>query len=454
MFDGMMAPKMTTDEVYTVSTLNFAIRDQLEGRFFYCLVEGEVSNAAFPQSGHIYFNLKDDGAVIKAVIWRSQAMLYRALIASGQKVRITGKITVYAPRGEYQLIVSRVEEAGKGDLHLEFEALKKKLQKEGLFDPAFKKLIPKHPQKIGIITSKTAAALQDVLNVFSEHRPDIPLVLYETRVQGENAGNEIAFAIERANKEAKCDLLLLVRGGGSIEDLWAFNEEIVARAIFSSQIPIITGVGHETDTTIADFVADLRAPTPSIAAKYSSLSRDELFQFLNEFEERIIYLMQMKYERYQRHFIGLSHRLQIKEPKLQVQAFKGELRSLRAQLRETLKLKLTRYDFQVKRLESRLDQKILTGRLERGQKLLLELNHRLEIAMRNLQKKREQSLVMQVEKLHLLSPLNTLLRGYAVVSNDDGAIVKSITDVGINDTLQVKVADGTISVKVTDAQLL
>src|SRR5699024_112479 len=198
MFDGIIRERHQVSQVYSVSTLNLAIRDQLEGQFFYCLVEGEVSNAAFHQSGHIYFNLKDDGAVIKAVIWRSQAILYRGLIASGQKVRVTGKITVYAPRGEYQLIVSRVEEAGKGDLHLQFEALKQQLAREGLFNTEFKKEIPRNPKRIGIVTSKTAAALRDVLNVLSEHRPDIPLILYETKVQGENAGNEIAAAIARA----------------------------------------------------------------------------------------------------------------------------------------------------------------------------------------------------------------------------------------------------------------
>lgn len=451
----MMTPKAPDSrEVYTVSTLNFAIRDQLEGQFFYCLVEGEVSNAAFPQSGHIYFNLKDDGAVIKAVIWRSQAMMYRALIASGQKVRITGKITVYAPRGEYQLIVSRVEEAGKGDLHLEFEALKKKLAAEGLFDPAFKKLIPQHPQKIGIITSQTAAALQDVLNIFKAHRPDIELLLYETRVQGENAGKEIAAAIERANQDADCNLLLLIRGGGSIEDLWAFNEEIVARAIFASHIPMITGVGHETDTTIADFVADLRAPTPSIAAKYSSQSKDELYQLLNEFEEKMHTLMRMKQERYTQRFTALMHRLQVKEPKLQLREFQAQLKALKAQLRETLTLKLTHYDFRVKALQARLTQKRLLIPLAREQKRLSELSDRLILAMDNKQKNRAQYFAMQVEKLHLLSPLNTLLRGYSVVSNHDGDIVNSITDVSADETLKVQVADGAIFVKVTDAQLL
>lgn len=451
---GSVTQDPNAQSVYSVTSLNLAIKDQLEGSFFYCLVEGEVSNAAFPQSGHIYFNLKDDGAVIKAVIWRSQAMMYRALIGSGQKVRVSGKITVYAPRGEYQLIVSRVEEAGKGDLYLEFEALKKRLEADGLFDGALKKPIPKHPQKIGIITSNTAAALQDVLNVFTTHRPDIPLILYETKVQGAQAGEEIAAAIVKANQEAQVDLLLLVRGGGSIEDLWAFNEEIVARAIFESQIPIITGVGHETDTTIADFVADLRAPTPSMAAKYSSQSRDELYQLLSEFEERLLNLMRIKYEGTQRKLTALLHRLQVKEPKLQMQTFQSELKALQGRLRETLTLKITHTTFQIKSFQVSLDIRLLQAKIEKRQEQLLQLQQRLESSMLYKQKKWEQLVLQQIERLHLLSPLHTLLRGYSMTSNDAGAVIKSISQVSVNDELKVQVADGAIAVKVTDITLL
>ncbi len=448
MFDGTMRQRNQESQVYTVSTLNFAIRDQLEGQFFYCLVDGEVSNAAFPQSGHIYFNLKDDNAVIKAVIWRSQAMLYRGLIASGQKVRVTGKITVYAPRGEYQLIVSRVEEAGKGDLHLQFEALKQQLAREGLFNTEFKQEISRNPQKIGIITSKTAAALQDVFNVFRAHRPDIPLTLYETKVQGENAGNEIAAAIARANRDAECDLLLLVRGGGSIEDLWAFNEEVVARAIFASSIPIITGVGHETDTTIADFVADLRAPTPSIAAKNSSQSRDELFQLLNEFEGRLCYLVEKKQRAAQQNMTILLHRLRAKEPKLQMTQFQAALNSLQGQLGEVMARHMVKKKYVLQALESRLDVRYLARAFKARQTLLQALSQRLEAAVLSQQKRREQLFIGQVDKLHVLSPLTTLLRGYSMATNDAGEVIKSVTQVEPYQVLKLQVSDGAIDIEV------
>lgn len=439
-------------EVYSVSSLNFAIRDLLEGQFFYCLVDGEVSNAAFPASGHIYFNLKDEGAVIKAVIWRSQAVMFRALIANGQKVRVTGKISVYAPRGEYQLIINRVEEAGKGDLYLQFEALKKKLAQEGLFNNEHKKLIPKHPKQIGIVTSSTAAALQDVLNVFAGHRPDIPLKLYATKVQGEDAANEITSAIAKANAENSCDLLLVIRGGGSIEDLWAFNEEIVARAIYASHIPIITGVGHETDTTIADYVADLRAPTPSMAAKYSSLSRDELFQYLGEFEERMMNIMYRRIERVKTQYMALVHRLQLREPRLQLQHFQQIQAGLKDRLQALVSARVVNVKFEVEKLEHRLARISLEKTFNHRLEVLDQLSKRLSTAMQQKQKDLTEQFVANVEKLTLLSPLNILLRGYSMTTMESGAVVKSITQVNKGDALSVKVADGTLAVEVIDVK--
>ncbi|MHC5225921.1 exodeoxyribonuclease VII large subunit [Ignatzschineria sp. LJL83] len=453
MMDDSRYTQQSQRAIYTVSTLNLAIRDQLEGQFFHCLVEGEISNAAFPQSGHIYFNLKDENSVMKAVIWRSQALMYRALIMSGQKVRVTGKITVYAPRGEYQLIVSKVEEAGKGDLYVQFEALKKMLQQEGLFNAEFKQEIPKHPTKIGIVTSKSAAALQDVLNVLQSHRPDIPVILYETLVQGENAGEDIVRAIKRANREEQCDLLLLVRGGGSIEDLWAFNEEVVARAIFASRIPIISGVGHETDTTIADYVADLRAPTPSMAAKYSSQSRDELLQYLQEIEIKLMTAIGRRLQNAEQKLVVLQNRLLLKEPKLQLVKSHNQLVLLKERLREVLKVKLIRYQTIANDLAKRLDSRYLTQSIQEKEQVLIQLGHRLEQAMLLKQKSRENQFIATLEKLHLLSPLNVLLRGYSVVTDQKGSVVKSITQVNPGDTLDLQVADGNILVKVEKTAL-
>ena len=433
--------------VYSVTALNFAIRDLLEGAFFYCQVEGEISNAAYPGSGHIYFNLKDEGGMLKSVIWRSQAERYRELIRNGQKVKLTGKISVYTPRGEYQLIVSRVEEAGIGDLYLQFLALKKRLLEEGLFDERHKQVIPKHPRKIGIITSQSAAALQDVLQVFSSHRPDIPLKLYATNVQGKGAEYDIAQAIEQANREGTCDLLLLIRGGGSIEDLWCFNEEIVARAIFSSQIPIITGVGHETDITIADFVADLRAPTPSMAAKYSSQSRDELYQYLSEAESRLIKVMKDKLRNLERQIDHLSYRLYLKDPQACLSQNRKELHRLKTELERAINHQLERFQARYSVIDDRLKRIPLTDLVKRHQDQLQEITNEMGRAVMQKYQSREQAFVATVEKLTLLSPLNTLLRGYSMTTKE-GQLIKSITEVEIQDQLKIEVVDGAIDVVV------
>ncbi|PWD83697.1 exodeoxyribonuclease VII large subunit [Ignatzschineria cameli] len=436
-----------SDAVYSVTALNFAIRDLLEGAFFYCQVEGEVSNAAYPGSGHIYFNLKDEGGMLKSVIWRSQAERYRSLITNGQKIKLTGKVSVYAPRGEYQLIVSRVEEAGVGDLYLQFLALKNRLAEEGLFDTHYKQIIPKHPRKIGIITSRSAAALQDVLQVFSSHRPDIPLKLYATNVQGRGAEHDIANAIERANRENICDLLLLIRGGGSIEDLWCFNEEVVARAIFASKIPIITGVGHETDITIADFVADLRAPTPSMAAKYSSQSRDELYQYLSEVESRLMKMMRDKLRTLEKEIDHLSYRLYLKDPKSRLSQNREQLIRLKAGLGRAIHYQLEQLQARYSVINDRLKRISLNDQIARHQDRLQMMSDRMERALRKKYQEREQAFVNTVEKLTLLSPLNTLLRGYSMTTKE-GQLVKSITDVKICDQLEIEVTDGTIDVAV------
>lgn len=433
--------------VYSVTALNFAIRDLLEGAFFYCQVEGEVSNAAYPGSGHIYFNLKDEGGMLKSVIWRSQAERYRGLVTNGQKVKLTGKVSVYAPRGEYQLIVSRVEEAGVGDLYLQFLALKKRLSEEGLFSDHYKKEIPKHPRKIGIITSQNAAALQDVLQVFSTHRPDIPLVLYRSNVQGKGAEYDIAQAIALANREKSCDVLLLIRGGGSIEDLWCFNEEVVARAIFESEIPIITGIGHETDITIADFVADLRAPTPSMAAKYSSQSRDELYQYLSEIESRMTKIIEGRWRNLERLIANLSHRLYLKDPQARLNQNKKELQRLKSSLTRAIAYQFERLDTRYSILNDRLKRISLTDRVANYQGQLQAVIDQMDRSIIQKYRQREQVFTGAVEKLTLLSPLNTLLRGYSMTTHR-GKIVKSITDVKINDRLTVEVADGDIEVTV------
>ena len=262
----------TPRKIYTVSQLNRETGQLLSRHFLSIRVEGEISNLSTPASGHVYFSLKDANAQVRCAMFKNQRRRGGFKPENGKQVIVTAEVSLYEPRGDYQLIVEHIEEAGDGALRRAFDALKLKLSAEGLFDAANKQSLPALPKAIGVITSPSGAAIRDILTVLQRRFPAIPVIIYPTAVQGTNAQHEIAGAIAIANKSWQCDVLILARGGGSLEDLWAFNEEKVARAIATSSIPIISGIGHETDFTIADFAADLRAPTPSAAAEHASNS--------------------------------------------------------------------------------------------------------------------------------------------------------------------------------------
>jgi exodeoxyribonuclease VII large subunit len=273
--------------VLKVSELTREIKDILEGKFYELWVEGEISNLRIPPSGHLYFTLKDDSSQIRAVLFRLQARALRFIPEDGLHVICCGRISVYEKRGEYQLILETMEPKGVGALQLAFLQLKDKLEKEGFFDPGRKKPIPMFPQTIGIVTSPTGAVIRDMLHIIERRFKNVRIVLYPVRVQGEGAGLEIAGGIDYFNALNEVDVIIVGRGGGSIEDLWAFNEEEVARAIYHSKIPIVSAVGHETDYTIADFVADLRAPTPSAAAELVVKDKREVKEILDQWEDRL-----------------------------------------------------------------------------------------------------------------------------------------------------------------------
>jgi exodeoxyribonuclease VII large subunit len=274
---------MANIKTFTVSELTRRIKSVLETSFSNLSVEGEISNFKRHSSGHLYFTLKDEGAQVSAVMWRGRASNLFFTPQDGMKVVASGKITVYEPQGKYQIDVAQLQPRGIGELQLAFERLKQKLSDEGLFDAEHKKPLPEYPERIGIITSPTGAALQDILNIISRRFPAVEILLCPVKVQGEGAAKEIAEAIKDCNKLAKIDVMIIGRGGGSLEDLWAFNEEVVARAIYNSKIPIISAVGHEIDFTISDFVADLRAPTPSAAAELVVKHQSEIIEYLRNF---------------------------------------------------------------------------------------------------------------------------------------------------------------------------
>src|SRR3989338_389773 len=277
--------------IYSVSALNHAANTLLSEQLGLVWVTGEISNLSRPSSGHIYFSLKDDQAQVRCALFRFQHQQIDFQLEHGQAVVVQAQVGLYESRGDFQLIVSRIQLAGVGKLQAAFEKLKKELEKKGWFDEKYKKPLPTFPKQVGIITSATAAALQDILKVLKKRFAGLPIVIYPTLVQGDLAANQIAAAIQIANQRAECDVLLLARGGGSLEDLWPFNELVVATAIFDSKIPIITGIGHQTDFTIADFVADVRAPTPSAAAEIISQDRVELAQRVDQLETQLLRVM-------------------------------------------------------------------------------------------------------------------------------------------------------------------
>lgn len=439
----------------SVSELNQQIKFQIEESFFHCLVEGEISNVIRAQSGHIYFNLKDANSMIRCVAWRTNAMSFNDFIENGAKVEIQGKLSLYVPRGDYQLVINRLAPLGRGNLYLAFEQLREKLQKEGLFNPQHKKLIPQYPKKIGIVTSPNAAALQDVLKVLKDHRPDIPYEVYPTLVQGIDAAPQIAKAIEIANHEANCDVLLVVRGGGSIEDLWCFNDERVVRAIFASTIPVITGVGHEVDTTLSDFVADLRAPTPTAAAKLSSISQQEIMQTLDRYEYQLTQLMQsviaLQEKALKERMVKLSylHPLQKIKEKQTVLDTKSE------------RLQLLMRNIHQKHVVAfaSLEKRLQIGLLQRKQNQLTEQLSRSAIALNKTMHGQYQILEKNLQQkallLDSLSPLKVLARGYSVTQKDEEGDLKAIQSVeklNVGDQLVTKLSSGVIHSTITALQ--
>ena len=322
-------------DVFTVSRLNRTARTILEDSFPLLWVEGEISNLSRPSSGHWYFSLKDEAAQVRCAMFRNRNMYMNVSPQNGDQVLLRAQVSLYENRGDYQLIVEHLEDAGDGALRRAFELLKQRLAKEGLFDAARKRPLPALPRRIGVITSPHGAALRDILSVLRRRYPAIPVLIYPTAVQGASAAQEIAAAVRLASTRNECDVLIVARGGGALEDLWAFNEEVVARALHACTIPVVTGVGHETDFTIADFVADQRAPTPSVAAEMVSPNRAEWQRRLTQLDHRVVNFITTRLADGNRTLNWLTTRLQHPAQRLARQAQRVdelELRMQRAQL--------------------------------------------------------------------------------------------------------------------------
>lgn len=437
----------------TVSSLVREIKALLEGSFPVVLVEGEISNLARPGSGHLYFTLKDAGAQLRCAMFRNRASLLRFRPQDGAHVLVRARITVYEPRGDLQLVVEHMEEAGLGALQRAFEQLKQRLATEGLFEAARKRPLPALPHRIGIITSPSGAAVRDVLHVLERRFPLIPLRIYPTSVQGAGAADEIVAALRRANEDGACDVLLLVRGGGSLEDLWPFNEERVARAIAASRLPVISGVGHETDFTIADFVADARAPTPSAAASLAVPDALAVADQLRTLEARLLRRMQDGLDRRAQRLDSASRHLFALHPRQRLERMGERLKHLTERLHHSGRQTLHARQGKLATLELRLMRQHPAQRLQRTEARLEALHTAMLHCMTQTLSNHEAHLRQLAGHLHVLSPLATLHRGYAIIEDGEGRAVTRAAELAVGEAIRVRMQDGRLGCEVRSVEL-
>jgi len=429
--------------VISVSELNRSARELLEQGFPLTWVAGEISNFTRAASGHYYFSLKDAQAQVRCVMFRQKTLHLDWKPENGMQVEVRALVSLYEARGEFQLNVETMRRSGLGALYEAFEKLKAKLEAEGLFADARKKPLPPFPRAIGIITSPAAAALRDVVTTLSRRMPGIPVIIYPTPVQGEGAAEKISEAIHTAGRRAECDVLILCRGGGSIEDLWAFNEEIVARAISACPIPIVTGVGHETDFTIADFVADQRAPTPTAAAELASPNRVQLLVSLALINNRLNRVITRALEARMQQLDYLSRRLQ--HPAARLQDQRVHLQQLILRLKNAWSRQADNRHWRIRELRQRL-RAPETGRLLQSQSDLAQRLRRAGTRYMETVSMRLQNLHSHLAHLH---PQSVLERGYSVVENAAGKIVRDSAQIAGGDEVKMTFAKGVARARVT-----
>ncbi len=436
-------------DIYTVSRLNREVRAVLEGSFPLLWVEGEISNLARPSSGHIYFSLKDAYSQVRCAMFRMKRQLLRFQPENGMQVVVRARVGLYEGRGEYQLVVEQMEPAGEGALQRAFEALKRKLAAEGLFDTEYKQPLPTFPRCIGVVTSPSGAAIRDVLSVLRRRFPSAPVIVYPVQVQGDQAAPQIRRALEIANRRAECDVLILTRGGGSLEDLQSFNDEGVARTLFASKIPVVTGVGHEVDFTIADFVADLRAPTPSAAAEAVTPDRDEWLQHLRAREQRLHTAMRRRLESLNGRVEALRLRLLRYHPGARLQQWAQRLDDLERRMRTVMRHRMTESAGQVAALAQRLRTALPWQQLEHYVARLAALQARLGRAIERDLERLWQRLIRASTGLDAVSPLATLQRGYAIARKLPGKeILRDAATLKTGDEVELRLARGRLECRV------
>jgi exodeoxyribonuclease VII large subunit len=437
-------------DVYSVSRLNSELRAVLEGSFPLLWVEGEISNLASPRSGHLYFSLKDANAQVRCALFRNRRQLLRFTPRDGEQILARARISVYEPRGDCQLIIEHLEPAGSGAAQRAFDALKAKLAAEGLFDAARKRPLPAFPTRIGVITSPSGAAIRDVLQVLARRAPHVRVLLYPAQVQGNGAPQALRDALQLALARDECDVLLLTRGGGSVEDLAAFNDEALARLVATSTIPVVSAVGHEIDFTICDFVADRRAPTPSAAAEAISPDAAALSARIGELRRRLARVAARELSLRQDRLARLAARLGQASPRQRLQQRQQRLDGLDLRLGRTVQQQLTQRRHALERLQQRLLAQSPSSRLVLMEQRLEGLARRLPRAWAETLQRRHQRLAATARALHAVSPLATMQRGFAVLRDaETGTVIHQIAQARIGSDIEGLVADGTLDLRVT-----
>ena len=434
--------------IFTVSRLNSAVRILLEQEMGLVWLVGEISNLVLHSSGHWYFSLKDSGAQVRCAMFRGQNRRVAFRPQEGQQVLVQARLSLYEPRGDYQLIIETMRPAGAGQLQLQLEQLKQRLQAEGLFASERKRPLPAHPGCIGLITSPTGAAIHDLLTVLRRRAPSIPVILYPAMVQGEQAAEQLIAALNRANRRRECDLLIIGRGGGSIEDLWCFNDERLVRAIAASALPIVSAVGHESDVTLSDFAADLRAPTPSAAAELVTPDQGELRQRLQTLWGRLQRAHQRQLTALAHRFALLQRSLHHQHPERRLQQQQQRLDECQERLRLGMQRRLTQARQHQERLLDRLQQSSPRLHVREAKQRLQQLQQALMLNWQQLWEQRQHRQLLLATRLNAISPLSTLARGYSITQDEQGKLIRSVEDVVPGQRVKTRLLDGDISLEV------
>ncbi|WP_448551677.1 exodeoxyribonuclease VII large subunit [Thalassotalea montiporae] len=438
--------------ILQVSELTRKVRFMLESEINVVWLSGEISNFIAAGSGHWYLSLKDSQSQVKCAMFKGNNRYVRIKPKNGQQVLVKAKVSLYEPRGDFQLIIEQMEDAGEGLLRQQYEALKAKLDGEGLFDASNKQAIASHYNKVGVVTSPTGAAIKDIISVMARRSPSTELIIYPALVQGELAAADIVASIEVANQRNEVDVLIVGRGGGSLEDLWCFNDERVVRAISNSELPVISAVGHEIDTTLSDFAADIRTPTPSAAAELISGDQQEQLAKITQLTQRCQQAINQRLHLQSQRSAHLVQRLQQNDPQRQLQVASQQADELQQRLTKAMNQLLVNKSQRPTLLAQRLEHQSPERAISQYQLQLSQLDKRFKQSFKQGLSQQQQRFAALAEQLHLVSPLATIARGYSITRSETGDIVKSVEKVNIGEEISVQLSDGKLKAKVSNKQ--